>query len=329
MVVNVQAMINMISNPVNSTVPIAAEVLKAAGVYDKRKLFGVTTLDVVSNQAESTGLQLTCNRHLHAQASGLVETVWQIPTMLETHAGHCCHACAVLSAIRRGHKLKSSALYSTDSPWQAFTLQLCASGGLLSLYTTSSVQDCFNAQYGSKPIAYFTSHRQKRFRFCMLQVRAKTFYAEKKGLNVADVDVPVIGGHAGITILPLFSQASPHAQLSDEETDQLTKRTQDGGTEVVAAKAGKVISSLQILVVQHLLTCQLQASCDPCTLSIAVDMHNFIGQFELPSMTSKADASHTKYRLTNTILSGCKSYAIGACQVTGGAVLKSCLYDQA
>lgn len=37
----------MISNPVNSTVPIAAEILKAAGVYDKRKLFGVTTLDVV------------------------------------------------------------------------------------------------------------------------------------------------------------------------------------------------------------------------------------------------------------------------------------------
>jgi len=55
----VQAMINMISNPVNSTVPIAAEVLKAAGVYDKRKLFGVTTLDVVSNQAEPAGLT-TC-----------------------------------------------------------------------------------------------------------------------------------------------------------------------------------------------------------------------------------------------------------------------------
>lgn len=80
----------------------------------------------------------------------------------------------------------------------------------------------------------------------VLQVRAKTFYAEKKGLNVADVDVPVIGGHAGVTILPLFSQASPHAQLSDEETDQLTKRTQDGGTEVVAAKAGKVQSALPL-----------------------------------------------------------------------------------
>jgi malate/lactate dehydrogenase len=43
-----QAIINIISNPVNSTVPIAAEVLKAAGVYDKRKLMGVSTLDVVS-----------------------------------------------------------------------------------------------------------------------------------------------------------------------------------------------------------------------------------------------------------------------------------------
>jgi len=34
------AMINMISNPVNSTVPIAAEVLKKAGKYDPKKLFG-------------------------------------------------------------------------------------------------------------------------------------------------------------------------------------------------------------------------------------------------------------------------------------------------
>ena len=37
----------IVTNPVNSTVPIAAEVLKSAGVYDKRKLFGVTTLDVI------------------------------------------------------------------------------------------------------------------------------------------------------------------------------------------------------------------------------------------------------------------------------------------
>lgn len=37
----------IISNPVNSTVPIVAETLKKAGVFDERRLFGVTTLDVV------------------------------------------------------------------------------------------------------------------------------------------------------------------------------------------------------------------------------------------------------------------------------------------
>lgn len=37
-------------------------------------------------------------------------------------------------------------------------------------------------------------------------VRANTFVAEAKGLDMKDVDVPVIGGHAGTTILPLLSQ---------------------------------------------------------------------------------------------------------------------------
>ena len=41
------AMFLIISNPVNSTVPIFAETLKKHGVYNKSKLMGVTTLDVV------------------------------------------------------------------------------------------------------------------------------------------------------------------------------------------------------------------------------------------------------------------------------------------
>ncbi|KAF2136834.1 uncharacterized protein K452DRAFT_322169 [Aplosporella prunicola CBS 121167] len=41
------ANILIISNPVNSTVPITAEVFKSKGVYNPRRLFGVTTLDVV------------------------------------------------------------------------------------------------------------------------------------------------------------------------------------------------------------------------------------------------------------------------------------------
>ena len=113
----------MISNPVNSTVPIAAETLKKMGIYDPRRLCGVTTLDVV---------------------------------------------------------------------------------------------------------------------------RAKTFYAEKNGLNVHEVDVPVVGGHAGVTILPLFSQATPGIKMADDVTAALTTRTQDGGTEVVNAKAGKGSATLSM-----------------------------------------------------------------------------------
>ncbi|KAF8164764.1 lactate/malate dehydrogenase [Crassisporium funariophilum] len=41
------ALILVISNPVNSTVPIVAATLEKAGVFDPRRLFGVTTLDVV------------------------------------------------------------------------------------------------------------------------------------------------------------------------------------------------------------------------------------------------------------------------------------------
>ena len=42
-----KAFVLVISNPVNSTVPIAAEILKAHGVFEPTRLFGVSTLDVV------------------------------------------------------------------------------------------------------------------------------------------------------------------------------------------------------------------------------------------------------------------------------------------
>src|ERR1700761_2559444 len=51
-----KAFILVISNPVNSTVPIAAEVLKKAGVFDPKRLFGVTTLDVVRAETFVAGI---------------------------------------------------------------------------------------------------------------------------------------------------------------------------------------------------------------------------------------------------------------------------------
>ncbi|KAF8665688.1 hypothetical protein AX16_000141 [Volvariella volvacea WC 439] len=45
--VSPEAHVLVISNPVNSTVPIVAATLEKAGVFDPRRVFGITTLDVV------------------------------------------------------------------------------------------------------------------------------------------------------------------------------------------------------------------------------------------------------------------------------------------
>lgn len=109
-----KALIGIITNPVNTTVPIAAEVLKKAGVYDRNRLFGVTTLDII---------------------------------------------------------------------------------------------------------------------------RSNTFVAELKGKKPQEIEVTVIGGHSGVTILPLLSQI-PAVSFTEQEIEELTKRIQNAGTEVVEAKAG-------------------------------------------------------------------------------------------
>jgi len=118
-----KALIGIISNPVNSTVPIASEVLKKAGAYDPKRVFGVSTLDVV---------------------------------------------------------------------------------------------------------------------------RANTFIADAKGLDPSQVNCPVIGGHSGVTIIPLISQCKPAVQFPQDQLKALTERIQEAGTEVVKAKAGAGSATLSM-----------------------------------------------------------------------------------
>ncbi|KAI1302608.1 malate dehydrogenase [Xylaria venustula] len=117
------AFILVISNPVNSTVPIAAETLKAKGVFNPQKLFGVTTLDIV---------------------------------------------------------------------------------------------------------------------------RAETFVAEISGKKSTELNIPVIGGHSGETIVPLFSKASPSVDIPADKYDALVNRVQFGGDEVVKAKDGAGSATLSM-----------------------------------------------------------------------------------
>ena len=67
-------------------------------------------------------------------------------------------------------------------------------------------------------------------------IRSEAFVAELKGVDVATVKVPVIGGHSGTTILPLLSQVEG-VTFTEDEVAALTPRIQNAGTEVVNAKA--------------------------------------------------------------------------------------------
>ncbi|KAF4667387.1 hypothetical protein FOL47_003596 [Perkinsus chesapeaki] len=76
--------------------------------------------------------------------------------------------------------------------------------------------------------------------------RANTFVGEKTGMDVEHMDVPVIGGHAGETIMTLFSQARPEVKLNQAVIEELDKRIQNAGTEVVEAKNGAGSATLSM-----------------------------------------------------------------------------------
>jgi malate dehydrogenase len=78
-------------------------------------------------------------------------------------------------------------------------------------------------------------------------VRASTFLSEAvSGVTATKVVIPVVGGHSGKTIIPLFSQASPKVEVPEGDLDALTFRVQFGGDEVVKAKDGAGSATLSM-----------------------------------------------------------------------------------
>jgi len=75
--------------------------------------------------------------------------------------------------------------------------------------------------------------------------RANTFVAETLDRDVNELDVTVLGGHAGTTIMPVLSGV-PNADFSEEQIAALTKRIQFGGDEVVQAKDGAGSATLSM-----------------------------------------------------------------------------------
>merc|ERR1711953_645252 len=74
-------------------------------------------------------------------------------------------------------------------------------------------------------------------------VRANKFVQDRTGMPA---QIPVVGGHAGKTILPLFSQDKAGATIPANEIPALDVRVQDAGTEVVKTKNGKGSATLSM-----------------------------------------------------------------------------------
>ena len=76
-------------------------------------------------------------------------------------------------------------------------------------------------------------------------VRSSRFVSDVAGNDDLPY-VPVIGGHSGTTIIPLFSQTKLSAGLSMDQLKELIHRVQFGGDEVVKAKNGKGSATLSM-----------------------------------------------------------------------------------
>lgn len=80
-------------------------------------------------------------------------------------------------------------------------------------------------------------------------IRASRIVGQKLGKDPREVHVPVVGGHAGETIVALFSQTTPIGALKNEpvsEIEKMDKMVQNAGTVVVEAKSGAGSATLSM-----------------------------------------------------------------------------------
>ena len=79
--------------------------------------------------------------------------------------------------------------------------------------------------------------------------RASTFLSGISGAKPSETIVPVVGGHSGVTIVPILSQQTEGASILKEggqKLADLVKRIQFGGDEVVKAKDGAGSATLSM-----------------------------------------------------------------------------------
>lgn len=158
-----------------------------------------------------------------------------------------CHAVVIPAGVPRKPGMTRDDLFNTNATIVAGLAEACAKHcpdaffAIISNPVNSTVP--IFRQVLKKHNVY---NPKKLFGVTTLDVtRANTFVAENQKWAVENVNVPVIGGHAGTTILPLLSQVK-NARFTEADLDALTKRIQFGGDEVVQAKNGAGSATLSM-----------------------------------------------------------------------------------
>merc|ERR1719183_1014287 len=151
-----------------------------------------------------------------------------------------CHVVVIPAGVPRKPGMTRDDLFNTNGSIVRNLVAACAEACPKAILTIIS-----NPVKSTVPIAMEVLKQkgvydpQRLFGVTTLDVvRARTFVAAAMGTDVNKQTIPVIGGHAGTTIVPLLSQAEPAVKFTDEERDALTNRIMFGGDEVVKAKAG-------------------------------------------------------------------------------------------
>jgi len=180
-----------------------------------------------------------------------IETLGQVEGYTEEGLDACLKDCSLVlipAGVPRKPGMTRDDLFNTNASIAMNLADACARN-----CPDAVVGIITNPVNSTVPIAaeVFKKHgidyKNKLFGVTTLDVvRANTFVAELKGLDVAKTNVPVIGGHSGVTILPLLSQVVPKISFTDEELESLTVRIQEAGTEVVKAKAGAGSATLSM-----------------------------------------------------------------------------------
>jgi len=76
--------------------------------------------------------------------------------------------------------------------------------------------------------------------------RAGALIAKITGMSPSTIRCPVIGGHSGTSIIPVFSQCPEAASLSSKQRKEVTSQLRTGNDDVMAAKKGAAGPTLSV-----------------------------------------------------------------------------------